>query len=111
MCNVILNKKMMALELHQLGSVPKCSCLSWFVHLLLHIRDQYPIPVSGHHLEGCLTVRQEVKKVSRQDQLCVIIHHDDFKMVDGEFIELHVIKQYFKVTEEGDLDLFFNDPG
>ena len=32
-------------------------------------------------------------------------------MVDGEFIELHAVKQYFKVTEEGDPDLFFNDPG
>ena len=32
-------------------------------------------------------------------------------MADGEFIELHAIKQYFKVTEEGDPDLFFDDPG
>ena len=32
-------------------------------------------------------------------------------MADGEFIELHVINQCFKVTEEGDPDLFLNDPG
>ena len=49
--------------------------------------------------------------MSRQDQLCIIIHHDNFKTVDGEFIKLHAIKQYFKVTEEGDPDLFFDDPG
>ena len=32
-------------------------------------------------------------------------------MADGEFIELQAIKWYFKVTEEGDPDLFFDDPG
>ena len=32
-------------------------------------------------------------------------------MVDGESIELHAVKWYVKVTEERDLDLFFNDPG
>ena len=56
-------------------------------------------------------IRQEVKKGSRRDQLCVIIHHDDFKMPNGEFIELHTVKCYFKVTEEGDPDQFFDDPG
>ena len=49
--------------------------------------------------------------MSRRDQLFIVIHHDDFKMVDGEFIELYAVKQYFKVTEEGDMHLFFNDPG
>ena len=43
--------------------------------------------------------------------MCIIIHHDDFKTADGEFIKLHAIKQYFKFTEEGDPDLFFDDPG
>ena len=32
-------------------------------------------------------------------------------MADSEFIKLHAVKQYFKVTEEGDLDLFFDDLG
>ena len=32
-------------------------------------------------------------------------------MADGEFIKLHAVKWYFKVTEERDLDLFFDDPG
>ena len=84
MCNVFLIKKTMAPQLCRLGVGAKCSCLSWFVHPLQHIRGKYPNPVSGHRLEGCLTIHQEVKKVSGQDQLCVIIHHDDFKMADGE---------------------------
>ena len=101
----------MAPQLRRLGVGAKCSCLSRFVHPSQHIRDIYPNPVSGHHLEGCLTIPQEVKKVSRRDQLCIIVHHDDFKTADGEFIKLHAVKRYFKVTEEGDPDLFFDDPG
>ena len=52
--------------------------------------------------------RQEVKKVTRKDQLCIIIRHDDFKTTEDEFIKLHAVKHYFKVTEEGDTDLLFN---
>ena len=55
-----------------------------------------------------MVVCQELKKVTRKDQLCVIIHHDDFKTIEDAFIELHAVKHYFKVTEEGDQDLFFD---
>ena len=73
-----------------------------------HVRAKYPNPVSGHRLEGCVVVRQELKKVTRKDKLCVIIHHDDFKIMEDIFMELHAVKLYFKVTEEGDQDLFFD---
>ena len=55
-----------------------------------------------------MVVCQVVKKVTRKDQLCIIIHHDDFKTTEEEFIKLHVVKHYFKVTEEGDTDLLFD---
>ena len=38
------------------------------------------------------------------------MQHDDFK-ANKEFIELHVVKRYFHVTKEGDLDQLFDDPG
>ena len=101
----------MAPRLGRLGVGAKVSCLSWFIHPSHEIREKYPNPVSGHRLEGCTTIRQEVKKVSRRDQLCVIVHHDDFKTADGDYIELHAVKRYWKVFEEGDTDLLFDDPG
>ena len=55
-----------------------------------------------------MVVHQDLKKVTRKDQLCVIIYHDDFKTMEDAFIELHAVKRYFKVTEEGDQDLLFN---
>ena len=63
-----------------------------------------------HRLEGCMVVRQEVKKVSRRDQLCVVIHHDDFKTSSDDFVELYAVKHYFKVTEEESPDYFFDHP-
>ena len=98
----------MAPELHHLGVVVKVSCLSQFIHPSEHIRSRYPNPVSGHHLEGCVVVHQEVKKVKRKDQLCIVIRHDNFKTTEDEFIKLHAVKHYFKETEEGDTDLLFN---
>ena len=53
---------------------------------------------------------QKVKCVTKRDQLCVVVRHDDFK-ANNKHIELHAVKQYFRVTEEGDPDLFFDDPG
>ena len=101
----------MAPRLRRLGVGAKVSCLSQFIHPSHEIREKYPNPVSGHRLEGCTTIQQEVKKVSRRDQLCIIIDHDDFKMAEGDNIELHAMKRYWKVSEEGDTDLLFDDPG
>ena len=80
------------------------------MHPSEHMRNKFPNPVPGHRLEGCIAVRQEVKHVTKRDQLCVVVRHDDFK-ADDEHIELHAVKRYFQVMEEGDPDLFFDDPG
>ena len=50
--------------------------------------------VAGHCLEGCVVVWQEMKSVSRKDQLCIVVRHDDFKAGDNH-IELHAVKHYF----------------
>ena len=127
----------MAPQLRTLGVGAKVTCLSKYVHpshhihekypnpvsrhclegcvvvhqelkkVSQHIRDKYPNPVCGHHLEVCVVVRQELKKVSRRDQLCIIVHHNNFKTADGTIVELHVVKSYWKVVEEGDSDFFF----
>ena len=69
----------------------KTSCLSKFMHPSEHIRNKFPNSVAGHHLEGCVVVWQEVKHVTKRDQLCVVVQHDDFK-ADDEHIKLHAVK-------------------
>ena len=71
------------------------------MHPSEHIRNKFPNTVAGHHLEGCIVVWQEVKHVTKRDQLCVVVWHNDFK-ADDEHIKLHAVKRYFRVTEEGD---------
>ena len=51
---------------------------------------------------------QEVKNVSRRDQLTLIVHHKELKHADDTFIELYAIKQYWKVHQSGHLDYFFD---
>ena len=65
--------------------------LSKFMHPSEHIRNKFPNPVAGHCLEGCIVVEQEVKHVTKRDQLCVVVQHDGFK-ADNEHIELHAVK-------------------
>ena len=81
-------KKGMALQLHQIGVGAKTSCFSKFLHPSKHIQNKFPNPVTGHHL---VVVWQEVKCVTKRDQLCVVVQHDDFKM-DDKHIELHAVK-------------------
>ena len=55
-------------------------------------------------------VRQEVKKISRKDQLSLVVTHDDCKDAIGNLQGLHAIKKHFSIQEEGDPDLFFDVP-
>ena len=84
----------MAPQVHRLGVRAKTSCLSKFMHSSEHIRNKFPNPVAGPCLEGCIVVWQEVKCVTKRDQLCVVVQHNDFK-ADDEHIELHAVKRYF----------------
>ena len=73
-----------------------------FVHSSEHIRQKFPNPVTGQQLSDCETIRQELKKISRRDQLIIVVHHVDFKM---DFINLYAVKRYWKVQKAGDVDL------
>ena len=86
------------------------SVLIKFVHPLALIREKFPNPENRQRLEGCLTVRQEVKKITRKDQLSLVVTHDDFKDADGNLQELHAVKKHFSIQQEGDPDLFFDVP-
>ena len=74
------------------------------------IQEKFLNPEKQQRLEGCLLVRQEVKKISHKDQLSLVVTHDDFKDANGNLQELHTIKKLFSIQEEGDPDLFFNIP-
>ena len=86
------------------------SILIKFVHPPALIREKFLNPEKQQRLEGCLTVRQEVKEISCKDQLSLVVTHDDFKDADGNLQELHAIKKHFSIQEEGDPDLFFDVP-
>ena len=79
-----------------------------FIHPSKHIHNKFPNVVQGQRLENCVTIWQEVKKVSGKEQLVLVVHHDDFKIPDDSYIKLHDIKQYWKVSQEGHPDYFFD---
>ena len=91
---------------HGVGAI--VSALIRFIHPSEHIRRKFPNPVAGQRLSDCQTVRQEMKKVSRKDQLVIVVHHEDFKTEEGDFIDLYTAKRYWKVHKGGDADLRFD---
>ena len=93
---------------HGKGAV--VSILIKFMYPSALIREKFPNPENWQKLEGCLVVRQEVKEISRKDQLSLVVTHDDFKDANGNLQQLHAIKKHFSIQQEGDLDLFFDIP-
>ena len=79
-----------------------------FIHPSEHIRQKFPNPVAGQRLSDCQTIQQEMKKVMQKDQLIIVVHHEDFKMDAGDFINLYVEKCYWKVQKAGNADLRFD---
>ena len=69
------------------GKVAAISCLINFIHPSQLIRNKYLSPASVQRFEGCITVHQEVKWITRKDQLGIVIHHDNYNEVDGETLQ------------------------
>ena len=50
----------------------------------------------------------EEKKVSRRNQLVIVLKHKNFKTNDGEPGEIYSVTRWCKVEEEGPSNLFFD---
>ena len=93
------------------GKGATISCLINFIHASQLIRNKYLNPASGQRLEDCITVRQEVKRINRKDQLAIVIHHSNFKEADRETLqELYAVRKLFTIQAEGDPDFLFDVP-
>ena len=55
-----------------------------------------------------MTLRQDVKKINRKDQLSLNVMHPEFKDAEGNLQELHAVKKHFTIEVEGYSDLFFD---
>ena len=102
------HQKIMAPWLDNHGVSAIVSALLRFIHPSKHIHNKFPNVVQGQQLENCVTICQEVKKVSRKEQLVLVVNHEDFKNPDESYIKLHGVKRYWKVSQEGHPDYFFD---
>ena len=82
----------MAPQLDNHGVSAIVSALLRFIHPSKHIRNKFLNVVQGQWLENCVTIRQEVKKVSWKEQLVRVVHNEDFKNPNDSCIELHGVK-------------------
>lgn len=90
-----------------MGKGAEVSCLTKYLHPSEHIRNKHPNLVNGHRTEGCIVLRLETKTVNRRDQVCVVVRQD----VEYPNVELHAVRQWFKVSKEGPPEEFFDQQG
>ena len=88
---------------HGVGA--KISVYTKFLHPRKLVMERYPNASKTDVLHGLLAVAQEDKTVSKKQQACIIMRHDDFD--DGHL--LHAVTRYCKIVEEGAPKHFFND--
>ena len=85
--------KNMALCLGHHGVWATVSALNKFIHPSEHICIKFLYLCAGQCLLDCKTICQEVKTVSRMEQLMLVVHHEDFKIDDVTYIELYAVKR------------------
>ena len=89
-----------------LGVGAVISAMLMFVHLSALVRKKYLNLKNHQRLVGCRILRQEVKQISRKDQLSLVVTHEDFKDADGNLEELHAVKKHCTTQHEGDPGFF-----
>ena len=92
-----------------MGKVETVSIQSKYVYPYQHIREESINPDKVHKLQNCIVLWQEVTKISRKDQLVMVVTHPDFKSGDDR-IKLHAVKRWFVVYEEVNRDYLFHAP-
>ena len=99
-----LKKKKMSCEIARLhhGIGARCSVLRKFLHPAALVETIIPNNVHGVRVSELLTIRQEVRKVNRKDQMCLVFRHP---ALDNE--ELHAVKRWVRIDSQGHPDHFF----
>ena len=77
----------------QIGKDAIVSILTIYLHPSQHINRVFPSLEKGHRINNVTVLHQEHQRISRKEQLAVVVTHPDFVNDDGELIELHAVKR------------------
>ena len=80
----------------RLGVGAKCTVLLKYLHPGKLIDTKYPNRTAQSTLDNLLAIRQEVKKVNKKEQHCILFRHGKF-----EGLELHCVNRWVRVIVEG----------
>ena len=91
------------------GKGAKVTCMIKYLHPSRLISSTLPNTTANHRLDGCMVVGKDSRVVHRKEKSVIIVHHEDFKTTDGEPEDLYALPRWFKITEEGPSEEFFDD--
>ena len=96
-------KKNLTMVKKSMGIGAVCRVMMKYLHPSQNIRDKYPNHTSSEKLGELIVIRQEVKKVNRKDQMCIVMRHDSWPNQ-----EMYCVKKWAKIIQEGDPASFFD---
>jgi len=88
----------------RLGEGAKVSMLYRYVHPSKVVRESFPNILFHDRLPNCTVLRQEMKKISRRQQLAVVFTCPYF----GADIELYCVRRWLTIHSEGPEDKLFD---
>ena len=87
----------------RLGVGAKCCTMLKYLHPAKLIDEKYPNRTAKSKLDDLLVIRQEIKKVNKKEQRCIVFRHGLF---DG--VELYCVQRWAKVLTEGAIEHLFD---
>ena len=85
------------------GVGDSCSVLLHYIQPAKLISDSYPNKDTRDVICGTIITRRDVIRVTRREQLCIFMKHEDF----GDH-KLHSFQKWFRVIREGSVHINWN---
>jgi hypothetical protein len=93
----------------QIGAGAKVTCITKFLNPGAAVQTKHDNNIPKNHITTDLVViRQQSITITRRKQLCCVYRHPNYVKENGDPLELHSIKRFTNIIEEGDPDLFFD---
>ena len=91
----------------KLGVGAVCRCPVKYLHPQKDVQEKVIKATRQTKVSGLIVLRQEIKRVNRRQQMCVVFRHNDWPDQ-----ELYTVKRWAKsgVVEEGDPEKLFDSP-
>jgi hypothetical protein len=95
----------------RIGVGAKVDCFARLLHPGKEIKTRFKNMKSSFRLKNLVVIGQAVEKVNKATIECVVVHSDEVKDANDEYVRLYAATKHYTVKEEGNVnELFYDAP-